>query len=196
MKLFEKFKVIARWMHNDSREAMVKAQAHFLVAMGMFNYIETLGAFLTGYYEKETNGQNKKDKNGKDLRTKNTQRFKAFFSYMGKEYTNLINSHLEMYEELRCGFVHEFLPSGRWFCITWYDGSLTDEISEDFNSCGVILANNNGKEGWIVALPKLLIDFRKAKDKLIAEIANEQDKKLFEFFFETANKINFDSFPI
>lgn len=194
--LFEQFKVMTGWMHDDSYGAMVKAQAHFLVAMGMFNYIETLGAFLTGYYKKE-NGQIKKNRKGKDLSTESTERFKAFLSYMGKKYENLSNLHSEMYKELRCGFSHEFLPSGRKFSVFWYNAPLNDEISENFAKCGITLEiNDKGEEMWGIWLPKLLIDFRKAKDRLISEIAKGQDKNLLENFFETANKFNFDSFPI
>lgn len=46
-------------MYGDSELALYLVQAQFLVALGLFNYIETLGAFRIGYFKKDNNGQKK-----------------------------------------------------------------------------------------------------------------------------------------
>ena len=50
----EKFKLFSGWMYNDPK---VASDAQFLVALGLFNYIETLGAFRIGYLKKDGSGQ-------------------------------------------------------------------------------------------------------------------------------------------
>ena len=124
----EKFKTISGWMYGDTKLAN---EAQFLVALGLFNYIETLGAFLIGYFQKDNNGQIKKCncqlscprcKNGQ-IRTSSKRRFRAFFSHQGQNYKELSDEHPEFYDEMRCGLTHEFLPKNRKFSIAKIPGA-------------------------------------------------------------------------
>jgi hypothetical protein len=87
----DKFKKVQEFIINDLKNSSIKAQANFLVAMGLFNYIEILGSF------------NKHN---------STDRFNFVFNeLLSKEYKivfeklNLINSP---YNLLRCGMSHEY----------------------------------------------------------------------------------------
>jgi len=113
----EKFRKLTRWMYADSKEAMFCARANFLVAMGLFDYTETLGTFLIGYFQKNESGQVLKGPKGKKIKTQSKNRFNAFFSYLGQDYKNLLDRHPEVYDELRCGLTHEYLPRKRKFCV-------------------------------------------------------------------------------
>ena len=117
-KQLKKFKKFSAWMHKDSKRAELFAGTQFLSALGLFNYIETLGSFLVGYFEKCKCGRIlKNQKHKQHIRTTSKDRFNSFFSYLGKEYKNLLKQHPEIYDELRCGLTHEFLPKKRKFSI-------------------------------------------------------------------------------
>jgi len=42
---FDKFEKMQSWIVNDLTRATIRAHTNFLVAMGVFNYIEILGSF-------------------------------------------------------------------------------------------------------------------------------------------------------
>ncbi len=223
-KQFDQFKEFTRWMYGDTELALYLAQTQFLVALGLFNYMETLGAFRLGFFQKEKSGgikihnpKNKKCKecpqciNGK-LKTTLTERFNNFFSYLGPEYKQLLDAHKEIYDELRCGLSHEFLPKKRPFIIyqagknkftedqihhfhsfiDLYADNLTNGLDDSKVNCGVVLFKQNGKEIWQVFVPKLAADFRRGVKKFIREI--ESTPSLHKNFFETADQINLQHF--
>ena len=107
----EKFKLFSGWMYNDPK---VASDAQFLVALGLFNYIETLGAFRIGYLKKDGSGQILKCSYNKGCggnhKTTSRERFDNFFAYLGSNYENLLRNHQEIYDGLRRGLTHEFLP--------------------------------------------------------------------------------------
>lgn len=221
---FRKFKGdFTRWMYYDAELALYLAQTQFLVAMGLFNYIEILGAFRIGYFKRDNDGLieschrcSKKNIKGctqcinGQLKTTSTDRFKNFFSYLGKEYKDLSETHSEMYKELRCGMAHEFLPSERPFTIYHagekkftkeqidsndptidaYADNLPNKLDNNsIANCGVVLTLNNGKEVWQIFVPKLAADFRRSVKRFIVDVEN--DLSLHRNFFETASQINF-----
>jgi len=221
---FKKFKGgFTGWMYVDCELALYLAQAQFLVALGLFSYIETLGSFYIGYFQKDAGGKIKLHKvknkickgcskcaNGQ-LKTSSTNRFKAFFSYLGNEYRDLSDTHKEIYKELRCGLSHEFLPSKRAFTIYHAGiGTFTkeqidthtlidlrvDNITNDLDgyrvNCGVVLLKHNGEERWQIFVPKLAADFRRGVKKFITEIKN--DSSFHQNFFEAASQINLEHF--
>lgn len=199
---FEKFKKFTRWMYEDAKEAMFCARANFLVAMGLFNYIEILGTFLIGYFQKDKSGQVLKDTKGREIKTKLQNRFNTFFSYLGQEYKNLIDAHPEVYDELRCGLTHEYLPRKRSFCVYGINTRLTEEQMDNLRNnidgsrvtCGVIFLFLSQNSIWQIFTPKFLIDFERGARKLIKEIEDEKDKKLMAIFFEAADQINLENF--
>ena len=197
-------------MYSDAELALYLAQTQFLVALGLFNYIEILGAFRIGYFQKDTKGNIKTHKcNGcsqcisGQLKTASISKFKDFFSYLGTEYRTLSNMHPEIYKELRCGLSHEFLPSKRSFTIYHAgDGKFTKEqvnnndlaidAFADGAKCGVVFLNENGKEKWQIFVPKLAADFRRGVKNFITDIEN--NLTLHQNFFEAADQINFENF--
>lgn len=189
-------------MYGDAKEAMFCARANFLVAMGLFNYIETLGTFLIGYFQRDKNGQILKNSKGREIKTKSKNRFNAFFSYLGQEYKNLLDVHSEIYDELRCGLTHEYLPRKRSFCVYGVNTRLTEEqmdnlknnIDDSRVTCGVVFLSLGQSSIWQIFTPKLLIDFERGAKKLIEEIDSEKDKKLIANFFEAADQINLENF--
>lgn len=192
----EKFKKFIKWIYDDCSGALEKANAKFLVAMGLFNYIETMGGFLIG----KSNCQGEC-----------TKRFNAFFQYMGQGYGEILRNNPDVYSELRCGMSHEFLPKSRKFCIadkyavrfsegfyaTDIESSVTfSYISEqdfyDQNRCGIIFNN----ETWTIVPKELLVDFQESVDRLVREVEGENNSKLTQIFFETAQKTNLDKLVI
>lgn len=204
---FEKFKQIAGWMYGDSKKSLWCVGASFLVVMGIFNYIETLGAFLIGYWQKE-NGQIKKDRKGKDLLTTSKEKFNNFFISLGQEYENLIKTHQDkVFDELRCGLTHHYLPKNRKFCIygiacfDWKNPAdvdrLTNEQIKNMSykgvkvNCGVVL---DSEQVWQIYTPYLLADFEDGVKSFIKKIEDNNDKKLISNFFETANEVNLQNY--
>ena len=198
----DKFRKFTRWMHDDAKEAMFCARANFLVAMSTFNYIETLGAFLIGYFQKDSNGNTRVDSRGRNLRTLTTDRFSVFLSYMGPEYQSLFRSHPELYDELRCGLTHEYLPKNRSFCIYGVDQRYSDtELDQLQNpetnsqvTCGINFLPHNQDGVWQIFVGKLLIDFERGAKKLVTEVESEQDSPLLANFFEAAAQMNLEKF--
>lgn len=90
---YEKFEKVQEFIINDLRNSTTKAQANFLVAMGIFNYIEILGAFY------KCNGNS-------------TARFDFVFeNLLPVEYKNVLDNikHITSpYGCLRCGMVHDY----------------------------------------------------------------------------------------
>ena len=115
--LYDKFSVMARWMCEDIYRSIFCARANFLVAMGLFNYIEVIGSFITGPFEKNHSGNNIINKKGKKIEIKCNVRFNAFFIKMGDQYQKLLKMHPRLYYDLRCGLTHEYLIKRKQFCI-------------------------------------------------------------------------------
>lgn len=92
---FGKFEKMQRWMINDLRNSSIKAQANFLVAMGVFNYIEILGSFCLP-------------------NDNNADRFNYVFkNLLSESYLDFFNDLQKItksaYGCLRCGMTHEYL---------------------------------------------------------------------------------------
>lgn len=95
---FERFEKMQRWIVTDLRRSTLDAKANFLVAMGIFNYIEVLGSFFV-------------TDNAKGYATR---RFNFVFqnllppSYQAV-FTQLQTLTSGAYDCLRCGMTHEYL---------------------------------------------------------------------------------------
>jgi hypothetical protein len=188
----EKFKKFTNWMCVDLERTIFCARANFLIAMVLFNYIEILGSFVIGFFEKDKTGNKKKDKKGKLIKTKNKDRFDKFFIYMGDKYKKLLDNNPDIYNELRCGLTHEYLPKKRKFQIFNPDGFKSEEEIDRTASCGVIFDSQNNL--WKIINSKLYLDFKRAISRLIKEIEDGKNSELINNFFETADQINFENF--
>ncbi len=194
---FELFKdFVRKWMNEDCQSAFDKSDARFLVLMGIFNYIEMMGAFIIGH--KKGKGECEK-------------RFKAFFKYLGTGYQALLNlPNVDIYNELRCGFTHELMPKSREFyvykeytvsipslvvgnCTSSAAGYFVSSESISIYKEGIIFKDNE----WHIVLSKLLKDYKNAVDKLIKEIENENcDQGRLDIFFNTLGQFNFKNLKI
>lgn len=95
---FERFEKMQRWIITDLRRSTLDAKANFLVAMGVFNYIEVLGSFFVP-----------------DTRRRcATRRFNFAFQNLFSAPYQAIFTQLQTltsgaYDCLRCGMTHEYL---------------------------------------------------------------------------------------
>lgn len=98
-----KFETMQRWIINDLRNSTIKGKANFLVAMGIFNYIEMLGSFYypEGEFTKGTRGIPEK-------------RFNYVFdNFLPQPYMDILKDLQNItekgaYDCLRCGMAHEY----------------------------------------------------------------------------------------
>lgn len=205
LKQLTDFEIFTRWMYDDCKKSLVEAGAQYLVAMGLFNYIETLGTLLLGYYQAD----------GKS-RTKPEKRFNAFFSYLGNDYAKLVDEHPEIYDELRCGLTHEMLPKNRKFTLAQKNApgripilnfqqirpsfSSPSDVLEailtpsDLKAPGVFFIKNDNEEKWFILVPNLCEDFESGVKKLILEIKTSSNPHLVSKFFDTMKHFNFENF--
>jgi len=194
-----KFKTLSRWMYEDVKEALfpfrnADSGATFVVTTALFNFIEICGLFLIGQH-----------RNGRE--TTAQERFDAFFDYLGPEYKKLRESFPNpktVYDELRCGMVHEGLIKNKDFTIVglsrrWTDDGLRGSMTPLYIlfkngqplpvECGVVY---NGS--WIVMVGKLLINFQDAIQKFIRGIEDGTENRAN--FFAAANHIKLSRFKV
>jgi hypothetical protein len=95
---FERLEKMQRWIITDLRRSSLDANANFLVAMGIFNYIEVLGSFFVP----------------DTARGYATRRFNFAFQNLLPAPYQAIFTQLQAlttgaYDCLRCGLTHEYL---------------------------------------------------------------------------------------
>ncbi len=201
----EKIKTLINWT-NDLDATLYQVQAQYVVAMCIFNYIETLGMFLVGYYKKDekTDEILIDKKTGKKIKTSGRKRFEKFFKELGPEYAKLIEDvKIDIYEEFRCGFTHELIPKKYKFSVVhvgrendWYNKTeiekerIKKQKMLDLN-CSIIFDIFNTV--CLIFVDILLYDFNRAKNKFINDIENG-DKNLMKNFNEVSEAINLKNF--
>lgn len=185
-----------QWMIEDTERAIYQAKANFLVAQGLFNYIEIIGAFL----EPDENSSGEK--------------FDVFFRRLGPEYKSLLRKfngrrrrhpHI-IYDDLRCGLSHEYAIKRKQFIV--YGQNHNSPLSpQQINalhitingirtvcSSGVIHSWSGSKGTWHIINAKLWLDFRNALDLYWQQVNNSRNRELRRRFFRNARKINFLQF--
>lgn len=202
--IFNKFETMTNWMCDDIYRSIFNARANFLVAMGLFNYIEVVGSFITGPFKLDANNKIKINRRGKKIETKSKDRFEAFFAYMGNEYIELMRQKPKVYDELRCGLTHEYLIKRRMFCVYGCDVEYTEgemdqlvdpACNNQIAKCGVIYENiSRNLSKWHIVNAKLFIDFKRAVEKLKTEIVNNFDSSQRKKFFDRSKNINMINF--
>ncbi len=102
------FALIQRFMVNDLERGIRDAQANYLVALGLFAYLEVVGGWISG------DGA---------TRDKSRSNFDAAVAKMDQAYQTLNAAiqvtdasgkvHPSLYSVVRCGLVHEYSPKGK-----------------------------------------------------------------------------------
>lgn len=194
-QLIHKFETMARWMVEDTNRAMFQARANFLVAQGLLNYTEMVGSFIN------PNGNS-------------GERFDAFFSRMGNEYSQLLrrfngrrrrNPHI-VYDDLRCGLTHEYAIKRKKFIVYNASTALSDAqintlgipINGVTTACvaGVMHSRDGSRGVWHFVDPKYWLDFKLALENYLNEIRNPANNVLRRNFFTRARQINFNQFSV
>ncbi|MBI2832381.1 MAG: hypothetical protein HYX79_09010 [Chloroflexi bacterium] len=128
---------------GDLRKASC-AGLNFLSAIGLMVATEFLGGLITGFLGQK--GHSEKN-------------FKAGFKYLGKSYEDLLTNKtgvLDIYKNVRCGLVHQYLPSG---------------VSSIYNratsgSPGVI--EKSGQ--LVIAVDNYVVDLKDAINRLLCDL--------------------------
>lgn len=186
LEKFQKFVI------NDLINATIKANANFLVAMGVFNYIEILGSFT--YPE------------GSPSKRFNHTLERLFpNSYMSIELglDKFSGNKGNLYEIFRCGMTHEYIiktyikrkdVNNVKFEIFGVNNEITYQLMTQIKNCGIEILTLNNKDFIIkVYNPCLIRDlnfaFETYKTILIEGFGTSR-----ETFNSRCKAINFHSF--
>lgn len=183
---FEKLEKMQSWIIGDLTRSTLKAQSNFLVAMGLFNYIETLGGF---YYWGD-----RKNKNRFDFVLNNL--FLPEYKKIIKQLNTLTGNS---YDCLRNGLTHEYL-------IKTYKGSVqikftvfgvndTAQYTNNIMSktCGIELVELDSFYHLRIYNPKLISDLNLAFEKYKTLLLN--DKKGYRArFMHRCENIHLEEF--
>ncbi|MFC1780292.1 hypothetical protein ACFLY9_01195 [Patescibacteria group bacterium] len=166
---------------NDLQKATVKAKANFLVAMGIFNYIEILGSFY--YYEKNTPCQARFDYTLRHL-------FPNAYINLYTQIKRMCSEKVQVYDILRCGLTHEYLVK------TYKKGKKTLEINYQIigvddvvaygslvqsRKCGIEIITLDNKRYYMkIYNPRLIYDlnlaFEEFKKRLIGNLGDCRER--------------------
>jgi len=186
---YQKFEKMEEFIFSDLKNATVKGQSNFLVAMALFNYIEMLGSFSFPCDEK-------------DIEAK---RFNYVFTdLLPKEYKdefiNIRDSIAKPYGLLRCGMTHGYLPvsivvknqnTQVSYSIIGANNEAKYLLCIENKNCGIKLSNQGKNEFKIEILnPRFIHDFKTAFEEFKSKIKNEDDSKAK--FIHRASDLNLD----
>jgi len=188
---FERFEKMQRWIVTDLRRSTLDAKANFLVAMGIFNYIEILGSFFIT------------DSN----RGYATRRFNFVFQDLLPQsyqdvFTQLQTITNGAYDCLRCGMSHEYLiktynVNGQNVDITFTIYGVDDIGGYSSNiltkNCGIELVNLGNNYHLRIYNPRLIHDLNQAfeeyKNRLLQNQTSYQTN-----FLQRCSDIRLDKF--
>lgn len=178
---FLRLEKMQRWINNDLTNSSIHAHANFLVAMGVFNYVELLGSF----YEHQNNRGNA------------TRRFNfAFQNLFAAPYQQIFNqlqtlTNRGAYDCLRCGMTHEYLiktytantqPTQISFTIRGVDTQAEFNANVNGMTCGLELLPIGSDYHLDIYNPRLIHDldlaFEEYKQRLTANQGDYQARFL------------------
>ena len=159
---------------NDIRRSIFDTRTNFLTALGLVSYTEFWGHFMTG----EGKGAAKAS-------------FDMFFKYLSSHYQSVLNREPMIYDELRCGLAHEYIPKNRPFTIYGENTLLSDDqIRKSIRRQYGIKIDSEQLE---MINSRYYLDLKDAIDRFISEVPSrllEVDSKVAKRF----NEINFANF--
>jgi hypothetical protein len=144
-----KLRLAREFQMNDLRRSIFLAKTNFLTALGLVNYTEFWGHFLTGTEAARA-------------------AFDEFFRYMGGSYLIALQNEPTIYGLLRCGLAHEYVPKQRAFTIFGEDADLSDD------QIRASPQRQHGVEVTTAAIAvknsRFYVDLKEAVDRLISEV--------------------------
>jgi len=144
------------FMFNDINAA-INGKANFLAALGLMEYTEILGGFVTGKLREKKPGTQQNN-------------FKAFLPYLGQFYINL-NKEIDLYHRVRCGLAHEY----------FIKGPATIWMSSDSPLSGGILYEKD--KDWVhFVVTKYFDDFKSAVEIYHGQLVYEKKMDLINAF--------------
>ena len=185
---YDKFEKIQNWINDDLTRSSVRAQANFLVAMGIFNYIEFLGSFYLP-----------------DGRPSERFNF-AFQNFFTENYSNLFTdlqgvTNTGAYDCLRCGMTHEYLVKTytsnlELTQINFTIYGVNDQRAFDENiallDCGLILLPNENNYHLQIFNPRLIYDLNLAFENYKSQLNKVDDYK--DRFLRRCETIHLENF--
>ena len=173
---YDKFEKMELFVFSDLENATTKAHANFLVAMALFNYIETLGSFCFPCQEK-------------DIEAK---RFNFVFTdLLPKVYEEVFirirDAVAKPYALLRCGMTHGYLPvtvvaKNNNIEVSYIIRGVRDENEYadviQNEQCGIkIHVDEFGKYTIEILIPRFIHDFKVAFNSLKEKINSDDEFK-------------------
>lgn len=190
-KYYQAFETVSRWMIEDTKKGIFLGTANFMVALALFEYFEILGSFIVG------NGSN----GGKN--------FDAFFGRMGNNYSSLLKKHNKrrihphvIYDDLRCGFSHEYAPKRKFFTVFGANSDVSKLSDSDTKRLVYNQINRQATNGieydsshkrWLIYNPYLWVDFKNTIFELREEFTLEPARTKFLSRCRDINIIKFAS---
>ncbi len=182
----KKFEVMQNWMGNDLKNSTIYGKANLLVAMGIFNYIEILGAFYR-YHGAES-------------------RFNfAINSLMPSSYGNVCKRLNKIttdgaYDTLRCGMTHEYLiktkkmknPDKKLkFKIIGSDTELDYDSAISNLACGLKLESKKNIYYLYVINARFIYDLNSAFDRY-KTCVNNDIKGYRKYFLKRSEEVGLE----
>lgn len=144
------------FMFHDINTA-IDGKANFLAALGLMEYTEIIGGFVTGELRKKKSPK---------------KNFNAFLPYLGQFYID-IDKEIVLYERIRCGLAHEY----------FIKGSATIWMSSDNPLSGGIIYEKD--KDWVhFVVTKYFEDFKSAVEIYHGQLVFEKNKDLISKFSE------------
>lgn len=189
-RFLPRFNTLQSWMYGDLKRASVNAQANFLVAMGVFSYIEILGSFYK-------------------YKGSLTSRFNFVINQLFNDsYKNEIAkikrvTGKDIYNIIRSGLTHEYLiktyevKDGKklMFTVVGSGNERDYEIAVNSETCGIKLIRNGNLFKIYIINARLIEDFHQACGEYKRRL-NEDRRNYRQFLIRRCRNINFQIMPI
>ncbi len=191
-RYFPRFSTVQGWMYGDLKRSSINAQANFLVALGIFNYIEILGSFYRY----------------KDVRGSATQRFNFVINQLfnhgyQKEIAKIKRATGNgIYNIIRSGLTHEYLiktykiKNGKklTFSVIGSGNESDYKIALERESCGIKFLKSGNLYKILIINARLIEDFKQACEEYKKRL--REDRKNYRLYFiKRCKNINFQIMP-
>lgn len=200
---------------HDLYKSTVFGTSNFLVAMGIFNYIEILGGFNYPAKYNEVEKIFKAQSNHLKFNFVYNDLFPDEYKFFREELGKLLKSEFKMkntnkddiklmYDIFRCGFSHEYLmktynlvnPKEKIVFKVW--GVAQNEHFEFYkgiveNNCGLFIEHKTNPKEVHIKIPRLIYDLDNAFEKYITLLDSDtESEKYRNKFIVRCKQVNFE----